>query len=95
MTRIVVKKLIFDEWNREHIQRHSVTEEEIKEAGNNLVYHKRTYRGRYLAVGISGKRLIAMVLKREGPGKYYLITVRDAGKKERKVIYEKDKKRNS
>lgn len=92
MTRIVIKELVWDDWNRKHISKHSVSAIEVVEAGSQLVYHKRTYGKRYLAVGRSKKRLISLVLSREGAGKYYLVTARDAGKTERRVVYEKEQK---
>ena len=92
MTRIVVKNLVFDRFNLSHIAKHKVEKSEVIEAGKDLVYHKRTYRGRYLAIGRAGTRLIAMVLKRETAGTYYLVTARDAAKKERSKVYEKEKK---
>jgi len=96
MTRIIVKEIIFDTWNKEHIKKHGVTEEEVKETGGNLIYHKRTYKGRYLLTGRAGRRLISFVLIRQGEGKYYLITARDASQKERRKVYEKEsKKQNS
>lgn len=91
MTRIVVKELVFDEWNREHIRKHNVTPEEARDAGKSLIYHRHTYKGRYLLIGRSGRRLITLVLKREGPGKYYPVTARDASRKERRRAYEKEK----
>ena len=36
MTRIVIKKLIWDEWNREHIKKHNVAVDEAEEAVANL-----------------------------------------------------------
>lgn len=60
-----------------------------------MLYHKRTYKGRYLIVGRSGARLISIVLKRQKPGEYYVITARDASKAERRKVYEKEKKQNS
>jgi len=92
MTRIVIKQLIFDKFNLNHIKKHRVTPWEIQVVGKKIIYHKRTYKGRYLIIGRSGKRLIAMVLKRLDIGKYYLITARDAGKKERRIVYEKENK---
>jgi len=92
MTKIVVRQLIFDKFNLEHIKKHGVTPWETQVAGKKIIYHKRTYKGRYLIIGRSGKRLIAMVLKRLDIGKYYLITARDAGKKERRIVYEKENK---
>lgn len=95
MTRIVIKKLVWDDWNRKHIEKHGVSQEEIEIAGNKSIYHKRTYKERYLVIGRSGRRLITIVLKRIDSDTYYLITARDASKKERKIAYEKEKKQNS
>lgn len=93
MTRIVVKKLIWVESrNLRHIRKHNITKDEVEEAGRNLIYHQQGRRGLYLAVGRSKLRLIFLVLSREGAGKYYLVTARDAGKNERKIVYGKEKK---
>lgn len=91
MTRVTVKYLVFDEYNLEHIKKHNVTREEIEEIGKNFLYHRKTHTGRYLAVGRVNKRIITLVIRRISVGKYYLITARDASKKERKDIYEKEK----
>lgn len=90
MTRIKVKTLIWDEYNLEHIKKHRVEVEEAIETGKNLVYHRRTYKGRFLAVGRSGKRIITLILNRKDIGKYYLVTARDSDKKERKKLHEKE-----
>lgn len=95
MTRIIVKEIIFNAWNKKHIKKHGVTEEEVKEAGGNLIYHKRTYKGRYLLIGRAGRRLISLVLIRQGEGKYYLITARDASQKEKRRVYEKECKKQN
>lgn len=91
MTRIVVRKIIWDDWNREHIKKHDVCPEEVEIAISNLAYHKQTYGKRYLLVGRCGKRILAVVLKRADKGVYYVITARDAGKKERKKLYVQEK----
>ena len=92
MTRIKVKEIVFDAWNIKHVRKHNVKPEEIFEAARNLIYHRVTYKNRYLAIGISEKRLITLILKRENTGRYYLVTARDASKKEREKIYAKQKK---
>lgn len=92
MTRIIVKELVFDEYNRQHIKKHSVTETEIIEAGKNLIYHRQSYEGKYLAIGRSGTRIITIVIRNIGRGKYYVVTARDASKKERRKVYAKEKK---
>lgn len=92
MTRIVIKKLVWDEFNLKHIKKHKVSVDEALDAGQSLVYHKRTYKERYLAIGRSSKRMLTLVLNRISIGTYYPITIRDSSKKERKVIHEKEKK---
>ena len=92
MTRIIVENIIWDSWNREHIGKHGVQPAEVEEAGKQIIYHKRTYGGRYLLIGRSGFRLLGLVLKRIEPKTYYLVTARDASKKERRDVYEKQKK---
>jgi len=37
MTRIIVKKLLWDDWNREHIKKHNVTVKEIEIAAKNII----------------------------------------------------------
>lgn len=91
MTRIKIKKLVWDEWNIEHIKKHNITVAETEKAVQNFIAHKKSKKGRYLAIGKSGSRLISMVIRRESTGVYYLVTARDSSKKERKEIYEKEK----
>lgn len=91
MTRIKVKEIIWEEWNIEHIKKHGVSINEVEEAGKSLVYHRQTRENRFLAVGRSGSRIITIIIKRKEATKYYLVTARDASKKERKTVYEKEK----
>ncbi len=92
MTKIVVRELIFDEKNLEHVKKHNVAKKEIEEIGKNFLYHRKTHTGRYLAVGRVGSRIITIVIRRESVGQYYLVTARDASRKERRDVYEKEKK---
>lgn len=94
MTRITVKELIWDEYNRDHIKKHRVTELEVVEAGKRIVYHKRTYKRRYLVVGRSGSTLVAFVIRRKGSKSYYVVTARDASVEERRKVYDKEKKQS-
>ena len=93
MTRIKVKQLIFDSWNIVHIKKHKVSAEDVIEAGKNLIYHRVSYKKRYLAIGRSNKRLLTLILKREKTARYYLISARDSSKKERRKVYEKEDKK--
>ncbi|MCX6792128.1 MAG: hypothetical protein NT149_03775 [Candidatus Gottesmanbacteria bacterium] len=90
MTKITVKKLVWDSANISHIRKHWVTKEEVAIAVERLGYHKHTYNKRYLLVGRSGKRIISVVIKRQARTVYYVVTARDADKKERRRLYEKE-----
>ena len=90
MTRIRVKTIIWDDWNREHIKKHSVSISEAEGVGRKIIYHRKTDKNRYLAVGRSGNRIITLIIRRLEPTTYFLTTARDASKKERKIVYEKE-----
>lgn len=58
MTRIIVKVLLFDEYNLEHIKKHNVSKEEIEAFGGQFLYHRRTHSKRYLAVGRVAREIL-------------------------------------
>ncbi len=91
MTRIVIKELVWDEWNLKHIGKHNVTVEEVKAVAQNLITHQKAKKGRYALFGRVGSRILTLIVKKEKQGVYYIVTVRDAAKKERKNVYEKEK----
>lgn len=92
MTRIIVRELLWDRWNVEHIKKHKVSEQEIHVSIRNTAYHKKAHSGRYLMVGRTDERIITVILRRLKPTTYYLVTARDANKKERRDVYEKEAK---
>ena len=91
MTRIKIRELIWDEYNVEHIKKHNVIVSEAEEAVKNFIAHKAGKKGRYIAIGRSGTRLISLIVRRVNTGVYYLVSARDSSKKERREIYEKEK----
>ncbi len=91
MTRIIIKELIWDTYNIEHIKKHNVTIIEAEVAAKNLIAHKIGKKERYIAIGRSGTRIISVVVRRVRAGVYYPVTVRDSDKKERRLLYEKEK----
>lgn len=90
MTRIKIKELIWDEYNIEHIKKHGINQREVIIAVEHFVYHKQAYSGRYMLVGRVEKRILSIVVKRKKTSVYYVVTARDADKKERKRLYEKE-----
>lgn len=79
---IVVKGLIWDDWNKGHIAMHRVSTDEVEEVCHGTHEVLVSYRNRLLLVGETrGKRLLAIVLSPEdrnlemyGNGIYYPIT---------------------
>lgn len=92
MTRIVVRELIWDSYNTEHIKKHNINQEEIIVSVRNASYHRQAHSGRYVSVGRVGKRIITVILRRKKLVTYYPVTARDANKKERRDLYEKEEK---
>ena len=41
MTRIIIKKLVWDAYNIEHIKKHSLTVDKAEEAVKNFISHKK------------------------------------------------------
>lgn len=93
MTKIKVRKIIWEEWNIEHIKKHNVVPSEVAEVGRSLIYHQKTRKERYIAIGRSGTRIITLILSRKATGSYYLVTARDSNKKERRKAYDKEKRK--
>ena len=91
MTRIVIKELVWDAYNIEHIKKHNIKVDEAEGVGKYFISHKKGKSGRYIVVGRSGSRIISLIVRREKAGVYYLVTARDSSRKERKEIYEKEK----
>lgn len=82
MNMVVVKGLIWDEWNREHIAKHKVTVKEVEEVCHGKFKVIKSYRKR---MQISGKtnncRKLTIILSPEdrsfkvyGEGIFYPIT---------------------
>lgn len=76
--------MIWGGWNRGHIKKHDVSEDEVEELCKGTYKQQPTYDNRFLIFGRVGKRLLTVILARESAGKYYVITARDMSKKERK-----------
>jgi len=86
MTRIVIKKLVWDKFNVEHATIHGVSIEEIIDAVREIKYHRHTYKQRYLVVCKGTERLITIIVVRKLLNTYYIVSARPANKKENKNI---------
>lgn len=93
MSKIKIERLVWDEWNKEHIKKHQVTQQEIEEAILKIVAHRKGYSGRTILIGRSGKRIVSIIVSKERRNAYYVVTARDADKKERRLVYKYEKER--
>jgi len=85
-----IEELIWDEWNVEHIKKHSVSVGEIEEACDLVIKTYKSYQNRLIVLGkTKDNRLITIVLMKKSKGSYYVVTARDMSRKEKKLINEK------
>ena len=92
MTKIKISQLIWDNWNKEHIKKHNVTIADVEEAIQNVKTHKLVKHGRILLIGRVNKRVLSVIIDQEEKHTYYIVTARDATKKERRQFDEKENK---
>ena len=81
---VVINKLIWDEFNVDHIAQHDVTMQDVEEVCQGELIVRQTYNSRLLITGLdSTGRLLSVVLALKGEGEYYVVTARPASRKER------------
>ena len=83
--------LVWDAWNRQHINKHNVTVKEVQEAYEAEFGRSSRYENRQAIYGrTKNDRLITIIVsfgKQERP---YVVTARDISSKERRTYYEKN-----
>ena len=84
---IEVRDLIWDEWNREHVARHGVTERDVLTACLGPHHTGGSYNGRIRLIGLDtvGSMVTVILSPQEEQGIYYVVTARPASRKERRV----------
>lgn len=84
---MIIKKLIWDAWNIEHISRHNVIPEEVEETCQNSPVVQQGKKDRLLIIGSTKKsRILTIILDAEEvEGEFYPVTAHSASKKERKI----------
>ncbi len=83
------ERLIWDNWNREHIKKHGVSEQEAETVANDQSsIRMKTYGNRLMVLGITrGERLLTVILSYEKQKNPYVVSARDMSKKERKIYH--------
>lgn len=91
MTKIFLRSVVWEENTTEHIKKHGVRKVEVESAIEGVLAHRRGYKQRIILIGKSGTRLISVVVFKEARDRFIVVTARDADKKERRLVYEKEK----
>lgn len=82
---MIIKKLVWDEWNREHIAKHNVEQEEIIEVCQTKNIFTRGRSGSYKMIGQTDNgRYLTIILSPRAGGYFYPMTARDADDKEKR-----------
>ena len=87
---VKIDKLVWDEWNIQHIAKHNVIPKEVEEALHKKFIVKESYRSRLSLVGkTEAGRIITIIVHEDQKNIYYVVTARDADELETKD-YEKE-----
>lgn len=84
---MIIKKLVWDEWNRMHVAKHSVEPDEVE----GVCTEKKILinKSGFLKVRVIGQtqvgRYLTIFLANRGGGNYYPISARDCAPKEKKL----------
>ena len=79
-----IDRIIWDEWNVEHVARHGVVPHEVVEILHGEHVAKESYRERLKVVGETRSgRILAIAIHEDSENEYYVITARDADLGER------------
>ncbi|MBI2051496.1 BrnT family toxin [Candidatus Roizmanbacteria bacterium] len=92
--KIDKENLIWDEWNVKHIRKHNIVPYEIEELLKNDYVARKTHKDRIMITGRSGKRILSVILEQEEKG-YYVVTARDAGRRERRAYRDEKTKKTT
>ena len=87
---IDINKLVWNDWNKNHIAIHAVTFDEVEEVCKGQPIPSETYGGRVRLIGATKKgRMLTVILAPKGEGAYYTVTARPASRKERRLYQER------
>jgi uncharacterized DUF497 family protein len=84
-----IDRLDWDEWNREHITKHDVTQQEATEVVRSRPLIEEAYKGRYRLIGDTLHGQILVVIVGENPethGLFYVFSARPASRRERERL---------
>ena len=89
LDRMKVDGLIFNQVNIEHIARHNVLPTEVKQLLEGETLFLKAKLERIMAIGQTKKgRSLAVILEKVRGNTYFVVTARDADRKERRMYKE-------
>jgi len=84
---MIIRRLIWDSWNINHLKKHRVTVSEVEEACKKIKKSFTSHQNRLIILGESkNQRLLTIVLASKGKNQYYIVTARDTSRQERSLI---------
>jgi len=86
-TDVEIERIVWDDWNREHIQKHAVTVDEVEDAVSRRRSREDTYKGRQQLIEATAQERILTVIigpVPHQPGSFYVFSARPASSKERR-----------
>lgn len=86
---LIVRRLVWNDWNIAHIARHDVIPDEVEQVCHGDPWVSETYGGRLRVVGPTSRgRFVTVILGPQGSGVYFTITARPASRRERQQYAE-------
>lgn len=87
---MLIRRLIWDEWNIDHISRHNITPDEVEQVCRGQHLARRGRQGTYNVIGQTQTgRYLTIILAPRGYASFYPVTARDADDKERRSFKKK------
>ena len=87
---MIISRLVWDEWNIDHIARHNVEPEEVEEVCRRKNLFNKWKNKTYRVIGQTEEgRYLTIFLASRIEQSYYPVTVRDSTEKEKKAFRRK------
>lgn len=84
-----IRRLVWTDWNREHIARHEVNPDEVEQACHSDHIFFESYKGRLILIGPTlAERMLAVILEPIGDDVHFVVTARSADRRERRIYRE-------
>ena len=86
-----IESIDWDDWNRDHIRKHGVSEAEVEEIPGPYAWYRTTYKNRIMATGQTSAGKFLTIVIGESPSqpfRWYVFSARPASRSERRQYVE-------